>query len=190
MLYFSGIPYQLDQLATESYNQPKLSAFFTPKNTGACEIENLHTDNLSNQPLSSSSEDYAYLDQADGCNVEQGDLMQVESNRVISEDQSCCVKSSSEVKDVDMSDFSPLDGKKSDLKHISSKCQASVSLCSNSPDNHIFNEASTSRIGVLPNQHHSTLSDPNFVENYFKVILLIISTPMTFKKLDYPSSFF
>ncbi|KAL8540403.1 hypothetical protein ACS0TY_001857 [Phlomoides rotata] len=165
----SWIPYQLDQLATENYNQPKLSTFFTSKNSGACEIENLRVDNHSNQPLNSLSDDYASLDQADGCNVEQGDLLQVDINRVISEESSCCVESSSEVKGFEMSDPSPLEGKNSDLEHISSKCQASFPLCSNSLDNHNSNEASTSRIGVPPNhQRHSTLSDPNFVENYFK----------------------
>ncbi|KAL8551689.1 hypothetical protein ACS0TY_000673 [Phlomoides rotata] len=80
------------------------------------------------------------------------------------------VECSSEVKGFEMSDRSPLEGKSSDLEHISSKCQASFPLWSNSLDNHNSSEASSSRIGVPPYNHqrHSTLSDPNFVENYFK----------------------
>ncbi|KAL8551016.1 hypothetical protein ACS0TY_000191 [Phlomoides rotata] len=74
-----------------------------------------------------------------------------------------------------MSDRSPLEGKSSDLEHISCKCQASFPLWSNSLDNHNSSEASSSRIGVPPYNHqrHSTLSDPNFVENYFKAGMFV-----------------
>lgn len=168
-----GIPYQLDQLSTENYNQPKLSAFFTPKNSGVSEVANLQVDDHDNEPLikvdSSSSEDYASLEQAGRRNVELGDLLRVNTDRVMSEEPSCSVESSCEVKGVELSDCSPLDGEISDLKYKSSTCQASVSLCTNSLDNHNSNEASSSRIGLPPNQRHSTLADPNFVENYFKV---------------------
>ncbi|KAL8551019.1 hypothetical protein ACS0TY_000191 [Phlomoides rotata] len=91
-----------------------------------------------------------------------------------------------------MSDRSPLEGKSSDLEHISCKCQASFPLWSNSLDNHNSSEASSSRIGVPPYNHqrHSTLSDPNFVENYFKVILCYNFYAYDFQNPDYPSFFF
>ncbi|KAI3448143.1 hypothetical protein Pfo_004808 [Paulownia fortunei] len=169
----SWIPYQLDQLATENDNQPKLSAFFTPKNGGASEVANLLVDGRvisenDNQSLKASlSEDYATFEQADRCSVELGDL-QENISKVMSEEPACSEESSCEVKGVELSDCSPLDGKNSDFKHKSSICQVSVSLCRNSLDNHDSNEASSSRISLPPNQRHSTLADPNFVENYFK----------------------
>ncbi|KAG8364222.1 hypothetical protein BUALT_Bualt19G0105800 [Buddleja alternifolia] len=163
----SWIPYQLDQLATDSDNQPKLSAFFTSKNSGASGIANpvLHGHVLSeddNRSLnraadSSSSEGYASSEQADKC-----------SNKVISEEPACSVESSCEGKGVELNESSPSDGRNSGLKNDFGTCQAFDSLCSNSRDNHNFSEASSSRTSLPPKQRHSTFADPNFVENYFK----------------------
>ncbi|KAH6813421.1 DNA-directed DNA polymerase [Perilla frutescens var. frutescens] len=164
----SWIPYQLDQLATENNNQPKLSAFFTPQNNGASLMANLHIDDCDNQLLTKVDEGCASLEQEDMCNVEHSDLFQLKTDMVMSQEPSCSVESSCEVEGLELSDCSPLDMKNTDLEYNSSTCDASVSPCNNSLDNKNFCEASSSRICLPTNQHHSTLSDPNFVENYFK----------------------
>ncbi|GFQ07259.1 DNA repair protein rev1 [Phtheirospermum japonicum] len=170
----SWIPYQLDQLATENNDQPKLSTFFTPKTIGVSEFADLFVDDLvipenENQSLMKAglSEYYACLEEADKCNLELDDLRE-NICTVMSEEPACSVESSCEVEGVELTDHSFLDGKNSDFKHKSITSQASGSLCSNSPDTHNVCEASSSRILLPPNQRHSTLSDPNFVENYFK----------------------
>ncbi|PIN17326.1 Translesion DNA polymerase - REV1 deoxycytidyl transferase [Handroanthus impetiginosus] len=173
----SWIPYQLDQLASENDNQPKLSAFFTPEKARVTDTENLlvdgqeisENDNQSFIKMDSSlSHDYASVEQQDRCSVKLDDLVQVNTDEVMSEGPACSVESSCEVKGVDLSDCSPIDGRDPDFKSKSSKCQASVSLCSNSMENHNTNEASSSRISLPPDKRPSTLGDPNFVENYFK----------------------
>ncbi|KAL6514610.1 hypothetical protein OROGR_020189 [Orobanche gracilis] len=150
----SWIPYQLDQLATENNNQPKLSAFFTPKTSGVSEVADL--------PVESQvmPENDAGVEGVDRCSPELDDL-QENVCKVISEETACSVESYCEVKGVEY--HSLLDGKGSDFKEKSNTSQVSVSLYSNN-----VSEASTSRTVLPPNQRHSTLSDPNFVENYFK----------------------
>lgn len=166
----TGIPYQLDQLGTENYNQPKLSAFFTPQNSEASEIASPHIDDCENQLLIKMNEGCASLEQEGRCNVEHSDLLQLKTDRVMAEEPSCSVESSCEVKGLEQSDCSPLDMKIPDLEYKSSTHEASVSPCSINLDNQNFNEASSSKIST--NQGHSTLSDTNFVENYFKVNIM------------------
>ncbi|XP_057782896.1 DNA repair protein REV1 isoform X2 [Salvia miltiorrhiza] len=164
----SWTPYQLDQLAAENCNQAKLSAFFTLQNNDAPEIANNSVDDCDNQLLIKKDEGRVSLEQTERCNREQIDHLQLKTDRVMSEEPSCSVESSCEVKGLEQSDCSPLDRKNSDLENKSSPCKASVSHCSNSPHNQNSCEASSSRICLPTNQRHSTLSDPNFVENYFK----------------------
>ncbi|KAL0454288.1 UNVERIFIED_CONTAM: DNA repair protein REV1 [Sesamum latifolium] len=171
------IPYQLDQLATENGNQPKLSTFFTPKISVVSEIANLIVDGQgysenNDQSLvkvdSSLSEDYASLEQADRCRVGFNDLLQQNTDKTMSEEAACSVESSCESKGIELRDCSAPDGKGPDLKQSYDTCQSSASLCNSSLDNHNLSEASSSRISCPPNKRHSTLADPNFVENYFK----------------------
>ncbi|XP_020553189.1 DNA repair protein REV1 isoform X2 [Sesamum indicum] len=173
----SWIPYQLDQLATENDNQPKLSTFFTPKIGVASEIANpivggqVHSENNDQSMVkvdSSLSEDYASLDQADRCSVEFNDPLQRNIDKVMFEEAACCVESSCESKGIELRDSLSSDGKDPDLKQSYDTCQSSVSLGNNTLDNHNPSEASSSRISCPPKKHHSTLADPNFVENYFK----------------------
>ncbi|KAL0412597.1 UNVERIFIED_CONTAM: DNA repair protein REV1 [Sesamum radiatum] len=128
-----GIPYQLDQLATENGNQPKLSTFFTPKNGVVSEIANLivhgqgYSEN-SDQSLvkvdSSLSEDYASLEQADRCSVGFNDLLQQNTDKVMSEEAACSVESSCESKGIELRDSSASDGR----VQILSKVMIHVSL--------------------------------------------------------------
>lgn len=167
-----GTPYQLDQLAAENCNQAKLSAFFTLQNNATPVIANISVDNCDNQLLIKKDEGCASLEQAERVNGEQIGLLQLRTDREMSEEPSCSVESSCEVKGLEQSDCSPLDRKNSDLEYKSSPCKASVSHCSNILDYQNSCEASSSRICLPTNQRHSTLSDPNFVDNYFKVNIM------------------
>ncbi|XP_041994082.1 DNA repair protein REV1-like isoform X2 [Salvia splendens] len=164
----SWTPYQLDQLAAENYNQAKLSSFFTLQYNEAPKIANNSVDDSNNQLVIRKDEGRASLEQAESCNEEEIDLLQLKTDRVMSEGPSCSVESSCEVKGLEQSDCSPSDMKISDLEYRSSPCKATVTHCSNSLDNYNSCEASSSRNCLPTNQLHSTLSDPNFVENYFK----------------------
>lgn len=168
----AGTPYQLDQLAAENYNQAKLSSFFTLQYNEAPKIANNSVDDCNNQLVIRKDEGRASLEQAESCNEEEVDLLQLKTDRVMSEGPSCSVESSCEVKGLEQSDCSPSDMKISDLEYKSSPCKASVSHCSNSLDNYNSCEASSSGKCLPTNQLHSTLSDPNFVENYFKVKIM------------------
>ncbi|KAK4476999.1 hypothetical protein RD792_016201 [Penstemon davidsonii] len=172
----SWVPYQLDQLAAENDNQPKLSAFFTLKSSRVSEI----TDRLVNgQSIcenditsldkvdSSLSEANSILQLKDRCSVEPEDLLPTDNDNDITEEPACSVESTCEIERVEMIDTSPLDGRNSGCKPTSSTFEPSVSLCNNKLGTH-NNEASSSKTEFPPNQRHSTLADPNFVENYFK----------------------
>ncbi|KAL7082614.1 hypothetical protein ACP275_14G110800 [Erythranthe tilingii] len=173
----SWIPYQLDQLGTEKDNQSKLSTFFTPKKGGVSESADFlvdgqlisENDNQSPSRVDSSFPEVdASLEQTDRFSIELDDHSQLNIRKPISEEPACSVESSYEVKGVELNDSPDLDGKNSDLKHKSSTFQASVSLSSNSLNIHNSSNPSSSRTKLAPNQGHSTLVDPNFVENYFK----------------------
>lgn len=140
------IPYQLEQVVTESDDQPKLSAFFTVKNSRVSAIESSFLDGQaitengypsSNKMNSSLSEEHKSLDQGDQSSVELDDLWQGNSDNLITEKPACSVESHCEI------------------RPMSSTCEVS-------------DEVSSLRTNLPPNQRHSTLTDPNFVDNYFK----------------------
>lgn len=142
-----GIPYQLEQVVTESDDQPKLSDFFTVKNSRVSAIESSFLDGeginengypSSNKMDSSLSEEHKSLDQGDQLSVELDDLWQGNSDNLITEKPACSVESHCEI------------------RPMSSTCEVSE-------------EVSSLRTNLHPNQRHSTLTDPNFVDNYFKV---------------------
>ncbi|KAL3814279.1 hypothetical protein ACJIZ3_015547 [Penstemon smallii] len=172
----SWVPYQLDQLAAENDNQPKLSAFFTLKSSRVSEIADrlvngqaiCENDITSLDKVDSSlSEANSILQLTDRCSVEPEDLLPTDNENDIGEEPACSVESTCGIEGVEMIDTSPLDGRNSGCKPTSSTFEPSVSLCNNNLGTH-NNEASSSKTEFPPNQRHSTLADPNFVENYFK----------------------
>lgn len=172
MFFWSGTPYQLDQLAAENCNQAKLSTFFTLQNNEAPTSGNLSVDDCDNRLLINKDEDRASLEQqVEKFNVKQTQVLPLKID--MSEEPSCSVESSCEVRGLEQSNSPPLDRENCDLENNSSSCKASVSPCSNRPDDQSSHETSSSRMCLLTNQGHSTLSDPNFVENYFKVNVML-----------------
>lgn len=177
-----GIPYELHQLASEIHNQPKLSAFFPLKNIQDSDDV---APNLGNQVISETEnsllEDRALMvancpeqcdstEQVDQCSPEFDGLLHVGPTEMILEMPACSVGSHCEPKGAELYDISRLDRINAGFEpKSSSSCQAFASVCSGIPDDHNFKESSSSRISLASNQPHSTLVDPDFVENYFKV---------------------
>ncbi|KAL2537329.1 DNA repair protein REV1 [Forsythia ovata] len=176
----SWIPYQLDQLASEIHNQPKLSAFFPLKNSRdsdhvAPNVGNHVISETENSSLKGGTlmvanypEHCESTEQVDHCDPEFNGLLHVYPTEMILEEPACSVGSHCEPKGVELCDISTLGGMNTGFEPKSSSCQASASVCSGGPDGHNTKESSSSRISLASNQPNSTLADPDFVENYFK----------------------
>ncbi|XVE49265.1 hypothetical protein DITRI_Ditri01bG0069000 [Diplodiscus trichospermus] len=176
VLLYQGVPYQLDQLAN---NQPTLSAFFTPKSNPADEgaftnaiYEVKHeTEDIC---LKDASMD-AKFSEAGGpfewrkkATEEHDGLMCENTNRTVIEGPSSSVEKSQEVKLLEQSNLKENDESMENNRLQSSPDQPFASVSSHCFDNHsIKGSSSSTAIGPLK-QRHSTLEDPNFVENYFK----------------------
>ncbi|KAB5541284.1 hypothetical protein DKX38_014258 [Salix brachista] len=164
----SWIPYQLNQLAN---NQPKLSAFFTLKSNPV--LENVLTDEVCQVNLdpflkggttkdaciSKVDEPIRFAEQA-------GELLDDPNHQF--EELNTSSGISSEVK---MAEFGSSDAE--DGNNVNSKHQSGPGLFSASASGYcLHNQSSDGSLSSEPggpsNRHHSTLGDPNFVENYFK----------------------
>lgn len=172
-IYFSclGIPYKLDQLAA---NQPQLSAFFTPKVSSAsvnflqvkCETEDISFKGDTQKDDNSS--EVSHLDYRSGGG--SGDIMH--NTDALTEVPSIGKERSCEVKIVEKSNFDEQDVNSANDCLCTSPSKSNLVsdsiLCS---DNHDTN-GMLIPIAVRSHQSHSTPMDPNFVENYFKVLHL------------------
>lgn len=100
VLLFSGVPYQLDQLASEVNNQPKLSAFFSKNiaiydDTTTCST--VQATSRVESPLSYSGaiedpisfEEWQSAEDLEPCALESKDLMQANYNVDRVEESSC-----------------------------------------------------------------------------------------------------
>ncbi|XVE93451.1 hypothetical protein REPUB_Repub01dG0193800 [Reevesia pubescens] len=173
----SWVPYQLDQLAN---NQPTLSAFFTAKSNPAdegaftnaiCEVEH-ETEDLC---LKNASKDAKFSEVGDffegrkKTTEEHDELMCENTNTTVIDGPSCSY--SEEPQEVKVVEPSNLDPDDENLEN--NRLQSSSEQCSASVSSHCFDNRSikgtlrSTAIGPLK-QWHSTLGDPNFVENYFK----------------------
>ncbi|KAK8316537.1 hypothetical protein V6Z12_A13G049100 [Gossypium hirsutum] len=148
----SGVPYQLDQLAN---NQPTLSAFFTtkckPADEGAftnaiCEVK--HENEV--LCLKDASKDASF------------------SEAVTDGPSKSYSEEPEEVKVVEQSNLQEEDESMENYRLQSCPEQSTSSVSSHCFDNHGIRGSPTSTV-IGPSKHrHSTLGDPNFVENYFK----------------------
>ncbi|XP_043813942.1 DNA repair protein REV1 isoform X4 [Manihot esculenta] len=145
----SWVPYQLEQLAN---NQPKVSAFFAAQNRLVAEDAlNIMDPSLKGGTLA-------------GVPVKDGEQI----NRQF-EDRDCQIEepSSSSGKSSEVRMAEPInteDGSSISNELPSSPSQFSVSV----KDNQNESKSPAPSIAGPSNPHHSTIEDPNFVENYFK----------------------
>lgn len=170
----SWIPYQLDQLASAACGQPKLSAFFTLKSSPVSnDAATFVTDRLISEttcPLlkgdttveegGSNEHEKQYSEEADDLVIENS--TGANPVELSGSNRSDCEKMS------EPSNVAALDGRLVETDPESSPCCPSASVSSYCVDNTKTKESSSSALVGPSNQSHSTLVDPNFVENYFK----------------------
>lgn len=167
ILLILGVPYQLDQLAG---NQPKLSAFFALKSSpvsegtltaAVCQVNldpSLKGDISKDANLSEVVEPMKHGNQMDEKFVDP----ELEEPNTGSE-------KSSEVRMSDPSASDRDDGNNVKNEPQSGPRQLSSSVSSYCLDDQNMKGSPSSEI-VGTSRRHSTLEDPNFVENYFKVL--------------------
>lgn len=173
--------YQLDQLASETQNQPKLSAFFSLKRS----TFSSKADTYVTSQLISESEDPAQKVNTAVNEISFGEGESTEHLKQCSEESDNPVLENFTGEKLEETSFSdinqwaastsePDDAVKTDSDFVgiqpeySSPSRPSTSVSSYCLDNQNSKESQISRIVVASNQRHSTLVDPNFVENYFK----------------------
>ena len=179
ILLSPGVPFQLDQLAN---NQPKLSSFFTLKRSSVSNSASTHAPCQVNPEAEDSSlkvgtsgdtyfsevsEPFEHRKQI---SRESDDLVNENSNASLVEETP---SSSGKPCEVAMGIPSNIDAKdessvKNDLQ--SSHYQPAALVSSNCINNQNMKGSPSSMVSEPSNQSHSTLGDPNFVENYFKVM--------------------
>ncbi|GLT76694.1 hypothetical protein SLA2020_483390 [Shorea laevis] len=162
----SWVPYQLDQLVS---NQPKLSAFFAVKSISTSE------DALTNpvHPRKHESEELSLFDEGKPMNKlkvtdEPDDHFSEKANAIVNEESiSYEGGNSCEIKLAEQRHFEIREesGAKDALLFCPEPSAAVNSHCSN---NQSTKGSPSSRVAGPSKQRHSTLGDPNFVENYFK----------------------
>ncbi|XP_021827326.1 DNA repair protein REV1 isoform X2 [Prunus avium] len=164
----SWVPYQLDQLAC---NQPRLSAFFAPKiipDSGDALRDAANQVKYENEDTSLVEARLEDADESEACrSTEHRWQISGESDNVMFEknnEESGQELHISSVKDCEMrivemtASAAEDDGSvKDELQYSTHQTSASASSC---------RLPTSSNAGS--NQSHSTLGDPNFVENYFK----------------------
>ncbi|KAK8259327.1 hypothetical protein V6Z12_D13G048200 [Gossypium hirsutum] len=173
----SWVPYQLDQLAN---NQPTLSAFFTtkcnPADEGAftnaiCEVKHENEvlclkDASKDASFSEAGNSFERRKQA----TEENDELKYENTdkTVIDGPSNSYSEEPEEVKVVEQSNLQEEDESMANDRLQACPEQSSSSVSSRCFDNHGIRGSPTSTV-IGPSKHrHSTLGDPNFVENYFK----------------------
>ncbi|KAJ8530037.1 hypothetical protein K7X08_036872 [Anisodus acutangulus] len=166
------VHYQLDQLASEVNNQPKLSAFFTKNIVASDDTATCSTVQATcrvESPLSYSGpiedpisfEEWQSAEDLKPCALESKDLMQ--ANYTVDRVE----ESSGSMAMQELSDAASGDGSHAPFSAPSSP-HSDASSCRDWMSDPVNEGPSNLKIPRSPNQRHSTLVDANFVENYFK----------------------
>lgn len=175
----TGVPYQLDQLAN---NQPKLSAFFALKSSphspdaSPCTPVCLRIPEAEDSSFKGGTSIDAYFSDV-GESIEHSGLISGESDNLMNKNSNASLveqpaSSCGKPSEVTMAKPSNCDVEvessvRNELQSI--HYQPSALVSSNFMDNHNMKGSPSSTVDGPSNQRHSTLEDPNFVENYFKV---------------------
>lgn len=181
---FSGVPYELNQLAD---NQPKLSSFFNLKSDSMPEVDLKATvyqvDDVAESSLTgrtmtdASPEVVEYTFQrSEGFDGHGADVNPEKSSVD-------CFKEPSENNGADLSGMSIEERDTSSEEHQDSRSIPSTSASKYCLDKPNVTESPTLASNRESSRSHSTLGDPNFVENYFKVLFQIPSNLNTLNTL-------
>jgi DNA repair protein REV1 len=179
-----GVPYQLEQLSNNQ--QPKLSKFFSLRNSknsqdtftnALCQVEPGIDDSSASVGKSEdghSSEVEKVVEPSRQISMEADDTVSENTDAIMTDEQltSVGVKCDEEDPAGGRNDASKDESNfQSELETNYQKPSTSISSpCSD--DQNVKEFPSPASIGPSK-QGHSTLSDPNFVENYFKVVKLM-----------------
>lgn len=171
----SWFPYQLDQLANEITNQPKLSAFFPTRSkslkkdstTGPFCQANLEAEDSASKDCKVACKVDEFVECMGQSNVKFNDLMQENANEEINKETSCSSRKSSDPKKSQPRAVDTEDDMNVEVEIQSGSCQVSGSATSYCLEGQHSNKL-TKPVDSSPNPRHSTLGNPNFVENYFK----------------------
>ncbi|KAF7144242.1 hypothetical protein RHSIM_Rhsim05G0088900 [Rhododendron simsii] len=196
-----GVPYQLDQVASETHNQPKLSSFFALKSSA---LSNDPTTCVTGQ-VNSEIEDPSliggtikendlsgrcgYAEHLRPCSRESkdwDDSVDGNSTSIKIGEATCNDGECSEGNVAEPSNVLPIDKGSVDDRDPASPSGPSASVISDNA-----NKSMSSAIAGPSKRHHSTLVDPNFVENYFKKSRLhFIGTWRSRYRQRFPSSIY
>ncbi|XP_059647846.1 DNA repair protein REV1 isoform X2 [Cornus florida] len=176
----SWVPYQLDQLASETHKQPKLSTFFALKRdpvsdvAAMCFIDQLKVETedtllkggtIKDSDLSEVGES---IEHGRECSRESEIVAHGNATEAIIKETTCNNGTYIECEIAEPRKDTTVDKNSDGIQAESSPCQPSASVSSYCRDNQKVKELSSPTIVVPSNQNHSTLVDPDFVENYFK----------------------
>jgi len=174
-------PYQLHQLSNNQ--QPKLSKFFTlttSKNSedSLCQVESSDVEDSFVSAGKSegrhSSEVGDVVESSRQISIEADDNVSENTDAIMMEEPLASAGIKFDEEDHVGGSNDAAKGKENVQGELESSCQEpSASVSSLGSDDHNVNEIPTSASTKPSKQCHSTLSDPNFVENYFKVLKLI-----------------
>ncbi|KAL0737153.1 hypothetical protein Bca4012_013363 [Brassica carinata] len=153
------VPYQLDQL---NDTQPKLSAFFAPRRH-------------SNTPVTSSQPETGYSEAEEGSSIraedseESRDHVADEVDGIYTETTTPEITAQTRTNDLKSSEVNAevLGNYDNEEKELSSELQSTTNLPSASDNKSSHGKPVATAAGSSA-RRHSTLEDPNFVENYFK----------------------
>ncbi|CAH8333638.1 unnamed protein product [Eruca vesicaria subsp. sativa] len=157
------VPYQLDQL---NDTQPKLSAFFAPRR---------HSNPQVASPVSSSQPETGFSEAEEGSSVRAGeseeprDHVADEMDGVYTEKTTPEMTAQTRIDNLQCSEVNAeiLGNYDNEEKELNSELQSTTNLPSAS-DNKSSHGKSVATAAESSLRRHSTLEDPNFVENYFK----------------------
>ncbi|KAF7811035.1 DNA repair protein REV1 isoform X1 [Senna tora] len=166
----SWVPYQLDQLAN---NQPKLSAFFTPKNSklledssnnGLCRI----VADIEDSSLRFDQSKDTHSSKADEM-VEFKNQSSFESDDILENTDATAIEEPSSVRG-NCIEVELAEGEERNVqRELEPSHQGSATSASSRCLDDQNSKERPSSVAMGPSkQCHSTLADPNFVENYFK----------------------
>lgn len=165
-----GVSYQLDQLAN---NQPRLSAFFTLKSSSVS--KNAKPEGSSFKGGTStdaySSDLGESIEHSRQISRETDNLVLRNSNASLVTDPTSSCGRPFEVSMAKPSNIDAEDERSVINELQSSPYQPSALATGNSVETcDLTGSPSSTTVSGLFNQRHSTIEDPNFVENYFKVL--------------------
>ena len=177
----TGVPYQLDQLAS---NQPKLSAFFTLKSSkmssdafanALCRAEPDAEDSsvrVEQSKNECSSKVVEMIEFGQKTSNESDETTPDNTNEITMEEPTSVREQYCEVEVAEGSNADTKNERDVQTELETGYQGASTSASSHCLGDQKLKECPSSAASGISKQSHSTFEDPNFAENYFKVIKL------------------